>query len=506
MSPRSWTLRTRLLVGSAILALLLGGVLYALVHAMSTLRTASDRERHAKDVTAAALVLQNLVTDLETGLRGFVITRNDAFLAPYTNARDKLPMQLARFKQLAATDPAQERRAEVLAREIDRYITEYAVPLEGIVKTDPLAAKSTVAERESRNRLTKIRTLFGGFLDVENERAARAADTADHRSDIAVALALAGVVVSALIVVGFGLYLSRAIAQPVQDVADGARRLEAGERGVHIEEHGTGEVRELTRSFNRMAAALAAGQAELERQYERLRESEQLKTDLIAIVSHELRTPLASMLGFTALLLQRELDAATRLHYLEIVNSQARRLASLLDDFLNVQRVEEGRLELASELVDMASLLREQTQLYGAESARHRVELHIDDPQLPVHGDPDRLAQVVGNLLSNAIKYSPSGGTVEVHAERENGTVRISVRDEGLGIPEEQRERIFTKFFRGNATQSGIAGSGLGLAFARAIVEAHGGQITFTSEVGKGSVFRVELPTQAAGGMRRKGG
>jgi signal transduction histidine kinase len=111
-----------------------------------------------------------------------------------------------------------------------------------------------------------------------------------------------------------------------------------------------------------------------------------------------------------------------------------------------------------------------------------------------VRGDPARLTQVVGNLLSNAIKYSPGGGIVEVVAERANRTVRVSVNDEGLGIPAEQHDRIFTKFFRGTAVDSGIPGSGLGLAFSRAVAEAHGGRITFASIAGEGSTFSLELP------------
>ena len=106
-----------------------------------------------------------------------------------------------------------------------------------------------------------------------------------------------------------------------------------------------------------------------------------------------------------------------------------------------------------------------------------------------MRGDSNRLAQVVGNLLSNAIKYSPEGGIVHVRGERANASVRISVADEGLGIPDAQQSRIFTKFFRGDAVASGIAGSGLGLAFARAVVETHGGKMGFTSAEGKGSTF-----------------
>jgi signal transduction histidine kinase len=282
----------------------------------------------------------------------------------------------------------------------------------------------------------------------------------------------------------------------VRGVAQGASRIAAGELSLRLVEGGPGEVGELTRSFNIMAEELERGRKELEDQNERLRESEQAKSELVGIVSHEVRTPLAGVLGFTSLLLNRDVDDATRRRYLEIIDAQGRRLNALLDDFLDVQRLEEGRLELSAELVDMAALLHEQVQLFEAQSEQHRLELNASPP-LAVRGDANRLAQVVGNLLSNAIKYSPEGGTVEVVAERSNGAVRVTVRDEGLGIPDEQHDQIFTKFYRGDAATSGISGSGLGLAFARAVVEAHGGRMGFTSAEGRGSTFFLELPTAA---------
>ena len=110
-------------------------------------------------------------------------------------------------------------------------------------------------------------------------------------------------------------------------------------------------------------------------------------------------------------------------------------------------------------------------------------------------GSPDRLRQVIGNLLSNAIKYSPRGGVVELRAEATNGTVRVEVQDEGIGIPAPQQAQIFTKFFRGDAAASGIPGTGLGLAVSRDIVESHGGRIGFTSAEGEGATFFVELPS-----------
>ena len=152
----------------------------------------------------------------------------------------------------------------------------------------------------------------------------------------------------------------------------------------------------------------------------------------------------------------------------------------------------------------MATLLREEAQLYNQQSPKHEVALEIDEAPLGVMGNPDRLRQVIGNLISNAIKYSPAGGVVAVHAGPENGHIRVEVRDEGMGIPVNQQSKIFTKFFRGDAAASGITGTGLGLAVSRDIVESHGGRIGFKSAEGEGTTFFVELP--GANGVKDRRG
>jgi signal transduction histidine kinase len=488
------SLAGRMMLASAVLALIVAAAFAVFLLAVSTLREATNSEARAKDVTAATLSLEKLVVDLETGVRGLVLTGQNRFLEPFTRARAQLPVRLEAFRSLGRPDSEQRRRAQQISMLINDYINDYALPTIDIARTTPAAAQTPVVASAGKQRTDEIRRLFAEFLEAENARAAASSRSADQRSDRAIALGVAGLVVCAGLIVLFGILLARSIARPVRDVAVGASRLAGGDLSLRLSEGGPGEVGELTRAFNTMAEALEEGRSELEEQNERLKHSEQLKSELVSIVSHEVRTPLASVLGFTSLLLHRDVDPETRRDYLEIIDAQGRRLASLLDDFLNVQRIEEGRLELSEERVDVGALLLEQAQLFRAQSPRHTLALRIPERALSVHGDANRLAQVVGNLLSNAIKYSPDGGVVEVAGEADGEIVRLLVSDEGVGIPAEQQAQIFTKFFRGDAAASGIAGSGLGLAFARAVIEAHGGRMSFTSTVGEGSTFRVELP------------
>jgi signal transduction histidine kinase len=493
-APRR-TLAARVLVASAVLALLVAVAFAVLLFALSTLRDATRQETRARELTAAALVLERIVLDLETGLRGLVITGDERFLAPWSRARDELPAALQRFERLAADEPpAQTRLSRQLAGAIRSYVREYSLPLVEIARENRAAAGTSIAVAEGRQRVERIRRQFRRFLAAEDALAARSARDAADESDRAVLLGAAGLVASALLIVGFGAYLVRFVARPVHEVAAGAARIADGELSLRLPEGGPGEIAELRSSFNAMAARLELGRRALETQNAQLRESERLKSELVSIVSHEVRTPLASVIGFTSLLLNREADEETSRRYLEIVDAQARRLASLLDDFLDLQRVEEGRLEIVERLLDMGRVVRDQVQLFTGQSRAHRLELLLPDDSLPVVGDENRLAQVVGNLLSNAIKYSPEGGSVRIVAERGDGSVRVSIHDEGLGIPEEQHSQVFTKFFRGDAAAGGIPGSGLGLAFSRAVVEAHGGRLDFTSAPGEGSTFWVELP------------
>jgi PAS domain S-box-containing protein len=224
-------------------------------------------------------------------------------------------------------------------------------------------------------------------------------------------------------------------------------------------------------------------------------EREKMRADFVASVSHELRTPLTSILGFADTLLVHGSARGDERHYVEIIRDEAERLRRLIDALLDLRQLSEGAGRAEPDVVDLAELLEEQVDRFAERTSGHELVLDLAGRPLVVKGERGRLEQVVVNLLSNAIKYSPSGGTVTVRGQRDDGTVRVGVTDRGLGIPAGQQEQIFTKFFRVDSPErTMITGSGLGLALSREIVEAHGGAIGFESAEGRGSTFHFRLP------------
>jgi signal transduction histidine kinase len=229
------------------------------------------------------------------------------------------------------------------------------------------------------------------------------------------------------------------------------------------------------------------------------RELDRLKNEFVATVSHELRTPLTSMMGFLEML--REGEAGELLpeqeRFLSIVHRSSERLQRLVGDLLFIARLDAGGLQLhLADGVPLDDVVSEAVEAASADARSHEVDLRLErDGAVEVRGDRERLGQLVSNLISNAVKFTPAGGNVTARVFAESGLGVIEIEDTGIGIPKAEQDRLFQRFFRAStATDQAIPGTGLGLAITKAIAEAHDGQISFRSQPGEGTTFRLELP------------
>jgi signal transduction histidine kinase len=228
-------------------------------------------------------------------------------------------------------------------------------------------------------------------------------------------------------------------------------------------------------------------------------EVDRIKSEFVSTVSHELRTPLASILGFTELILTRELKADRQKKYLTTIYNEAGRLTALINDFLDIQRMEAGKQCYESKEIELLPIIKKVIDLQKVQSDKHELILDFAAGSDRIIGDREKMEQALTNLVHNAIKYSPDGGEVKIALYEKEGQVNIEIKDEGLGIPPEAMDKLFEKFYRvDNSDRRSIGGTGLGLAIVKEIIHFHNGDIKVDSEYGKGSTFTVSLPVQAA--------
>lgn len=226
-----------------------------------------------------------------------------------------------------------------------------------------------------------------------------------------------------------------------------------------------------------------------------MKQTDQVRRDFVANVSHELRTPLAALKSVIETLDGGALEEpkAAR-EFLGRANHEVDRLIQLVEELLELSRIESGELPMANQPIELDSVLERATERMQRLAERQGVQLDFEAaPDLPtVMGDAERLERVAVNLISNALKFTPAGGTVEVRATPQNGTVRVSVRDTGIGISRKDLPRVFERFYKADRARGG-AGTGLGLAIVKHTVEAHGGEVSVESEEGAGSTFSFSI-------------
>jgi len=299
-------------------------------------------------------------------------------------------------------------------------------------------------------------------------------------------LLLAGAV-AAFIALFLARLLARGMTQPLRDMAQAARRMARGDYRQRVPVRSRDEVGQLGEAFNRMAGEMEG--------------LERLRRDLVANVSHELKTPISALRARLENLLDGVEEPDPIL--IGVMLQQTERLSRLVDQLLDLSRLESGDVPLEMEPVALDSLVERvvnEVEVARADRGIHVRNLVADDLP-PVEADRERIHQVLFNLIDNAFRFTPPGGEVIVRAVRENGSCEVSVEDTGPGIPPEHLPLVFERFYRVDPSRSREdGGTGIGLAIAKSVVEAHGGRIWAESRVGAGSRFRFALPAGPEGG------
>jgi two-component system sensor histidine kinase GlrK len=307
------------------------------------------------------------------------------------------------------------------------------------------------------------------------------AAVADQAGEVSVMISVACL----MAIILMSLFITKSITRPIALLKHKTREIAAGNFEGRVAVHSPPEIGELAAAVNSMC--------------EKLQELEQMKTDFFASMSHELRTPLTSIKEGTRLLLDGVGGDTTEKQrkLLTILAEESNRLISVVNSLLDLSKMEAGMMAYDFELTQMEPLIKraivEMTPLIEAKGIRLESELDGRLPALKM--DPERILQVLRNLLGNAVKFTPKGGLVNVSAKAADGTLEISVKDSGPGIPAESLTSIFEKFNQGTRrTPHSRQGTGLGLAIANSIITSHGGKIWAESQLGKGSTFIFVLP------------
>ncbi len=277
-----------------------------------------------------------------------------------------------------------------------------------------------------------------------------------------------------------GFYFIKSIVRPIRDVGNTARKIAAGDFESKIEFKRNDEIGELCDTINFMAAELS--------------QADEMKNDFISSVSHELRTPLTAIRGWgETAKMSVGFDDEIVARGLDVILSEGERLSGLVEDLLDFSRMQNGRLSVNTIPIDVSGMLATAVDMYTELARKQGIEVSFNPPATPsvVMGDPDRLKQVFVNIIDNAVKYTEKGGLVLVVQTREEGCVRILVKDTGVGIPAQDLDRVKEKFFKSNKT---VRGSGIGLAVADEIIKQHQGLLFIESTEGAGTTVTIVLP------------
>ena len=289
------------------------------------------------------------------------------------------------------------------------------------------------------------------------------------------------------------------INRAMEEVEERLQRKKAEEKLKEYQEHLEELVKERTTELEKEILQRRKAEGLIREQNERLKELDRMKSEFLSTAAHELRTPLTSILGFSEILLKRKLDEERKNRFLKIINEESASLSALINDLLDLSRIESGRgFKITKAPIDIKEVIQENVDIFQAQTDKHIFKVNLPHDLVKIEADKDKINQVVENLISNAVKFSPEGGKITVSMKENKDELKINVSDNGIGIPEKDLSHIFEKFYRAsNASSEAIGGTGLGLGIIKYIIESHGGRISVESKLGRGSTFSFTLPLES---------
>ena len=299
--------------------------------------------------------------------------------------------------------------------------------------------------------------------------------------------------VGLIISVFLSLLLAKTMIAPIQDLTRAAEKVAGGDFTGKVDNESKDEIGVLTRTFNDMAV-------QLEDTLSDLKKSEQMRREFGANVSHELRTPITSVKSYAETLEgEPEMPEETRQRFLGVILNESDRMTKIVQDLLTLSRFDAGSIEFSFDYFSFEKSVRDvyNATLMEAQAHGHEFSLELEIPLPKIRGDKARVEQVLMNMVSNAIKYTKDGGRISMTAGWKDSEVWCTVKDNGIGIPQEDTAKVFDRFYRcDEARKSQTSGHGLGLSIARIIVSAHGGHLRVRSKVGVGTTFTACLPLE----------
>jgi signal transduction histidine kinase/CheY-like chemotaxis protein len=445
------------------------------------LRT-SDRLQQGTQIISRVNELEMLLFNMETGVRGHLLTGHEEFLAPYTRARERITPALQELRQSVGKEPAHVRSVDAADR-LYRQWMDLEPAMRGGAATQPSDADLAAVLARRRDLIEEVRSSLREIADAENQL------QQGHlrREQWAAVTTIAGSI-GVSILVGIGLaMINRRTVMDLSRVYHGALDDQARSSRELMESQ-----KQIERERESMLAAERTARSNLLR-------ANQVKDQFLATLSHELRTPMSAILGWARLLRDPVIRTQKLNRALEAIDANAKAQARLIDDLLDMTRIVSGKLTINAELIDLRKIARAAVDAVAPAAQEKGIRLAINiDEREPINAfaDPARIQQIVWNLLSNAIKFTPGGGTVNFSLRGDEKGSRIMVSDTGRGISPEFLPYVFDRFRQEDgSTTRRQGGLGLGLAIVKHLVELHRGTVLANSEgEGKGASFTITLP------------